>query len=54
MKPKLKKNIFIVVGNGKFDPLIKKIDQLKSERKIEENIIAQIGHGKYQPKNYFF
>jgi len=44
------KTIFVVVGNGKFDPLIKKIDQLKEKGKIKEKVIAQIGHGTYLPK----
>ena len=46
-----KKTIFVTVGNGKFDPLIKEIDHLKAENKINEEVIIQLGHGTYEPKH---
>jgi UDP-N-acetylglucosamine transferase subunit ALG13 len=46
-----KKTIFVTVGNGKFDPIIKEIDRLKGVGAIKEQIVMQIGHGEYQPKN---
>lgn len=44
-------SIFVTVGNGKFDPLIKEIDHLKSEGKIKGDVVIQLGHGNYVPKN---
>lgn len=41
--------IFVTVGTGKFDELIKEIDEIAP--KIEERIVAQIGEGRYMPKN---
>jgi len=43
--------IFITVGNGKFDPLVKEIDRLKVEGKIEGEVVIQLGHGDYKPKH---
>ena len=43
--------IFVTVGNGKFDPLIKEMDRLVGDKIIKEKVITQIGHGKYKPKN---
>jgi beta-1,4-N-acetylglucosaminyltransferase len=43
--------IFITVGNGKFDLLIREIDRLKGEKKIKEVVVIQLGHGKYKPKH---
>ncbi len=43
--------IFVTVGNGKFDALVKEIDLLKSTGKIKEDIVIQLGHGTYKPKN---
>ena len=48
---KTKRTMFVTVGNGTFDPLVKEIDRLKQEGKIRENVIIQIGNGTYQPKN---
>jgi len=45
-------NIFITVGTGKFDALIKEIDTLAPN--LNHNITAQIGKGKYIPKNITF
>lgn len=42
-------NIFVTVGNGKFDPLVRKLDMLKKERKILSEISIQLGHGEYKP-----
>ncbi|MFH0831807.1 MAG: PssE/Cps14G family polysaccharide biosynthesis glycosyltransferase [archaeon] len=41
--------IFVTVGTGKFDELIKKIDMTAAN--INEKIISQIGKGDYIPKN---
>lgn len=41
--------IFVTVGTGKFDELIKKIDEISPE--VGSKIIAQIGWGGYIPKN---
>ena len=43
--------IFVTVGNGEFDPLIKELDRLVKEKKIQEEVIIQTGLGKYQPKH---
>jgi len=48
----MKGNIFITVGTGKFDELIRSIDLLISELKLK--VIAQIGNGGYIPKNCKF
>ncbi len=44
-------NIFVTVGNGKFEPLVRKLDQLKKEGKILPRITIQLGHGEYKPAN---
>ena len=49
--PEIKElNIFVTVGNGKFDPLIKEVDRLKGIGKITGSVVIQLGHGKYKPK----
>ncbi len=45
------KTIFVTVGNGKFDPLVKELDRLKEEGVIKSDIIIQLGHGMYKPKH---
>jgi len=42
--------IFLTIGNGKFDPLVKEIDHLKRLNKIKEEVVIQLGHGTYKPK----
>ncbi|MFH1249402.1 MAG: PssE/Cps14G family polysaccharide biosynthesis glycosyltransferase [archaeon] len=42
--------IFVTVGTGKFDSIIKEIDRISPT--LKEKIIAQIGNGKYVPKNF--
>jgi len=42
--------IFVTVGTGSFDELVKAVDELKAVGKIKEEIIIQIGSGKYTPK----
>lgn len=44
--------IFVTVGTHEqgFDRLIKKLDLLKKEKKINEEIIIQSGFTKYEPK----
>ncbi len=41
--------IFITVGNGKFDPLIKEMDRLVEEGIVKDKVVVQIGHGLYKP-----
>ena len=41
--------IFVTVGTGKFDELIKEIDRVAPS--LNEKVIAQIGKGEYKPKN---
>jgi UDP-N-acetylglucosamine transferase subunit ALG13 len=43
--------IFVTVGNGEFDILVKELDKLKKEGKIKDEIIIQLGHGDYKPKH---
>ena len=47
-------SVFVTVGNGQFDPLIKEIDCLKKDNIISGKVIIQIGHGKYQPQHCDF
>jgi UDP-N-acetylglucosamine transferase subunit ALG13 len=51
---KLFETVFVTVGNGQFDPLIKEIDRLKGEGKISGKVIIQIGYGSYEPKHCEF
>ena len=44
-------NIFITVGNGKFESLVREIDRLVGAGKIKDKVMIQLGHGKYKPKN---
>ncbi|MGY5852874.1 MAG: PssE/Cps14G family polysaccharide biosynthesis glycosyltransferase [Candidatus Thorarchaeota archaeon] len=44
--------IFITVGTAHYDPLIERVDQLVSQKKITETVIAQIGRGSYVPKHF--
>ena len=39
--------IFITVGNGKFEPLVKEVVRLKGEGLITEDVVIQVGHGTY-------
>ena len=48
---KRRKKIFVTVGNGKFETLIKEIDRLKGTGLITEEVVIQLGHGEYKPKN---
>lgn len=43
--------LFVTVGNGKFEALVKEIDQLKGSGRIKEDVIVQLGHGKYKPQH---
>ena len=46
--------IFITLGSQKFqfNRLLKKIDELVENKKIEKEIFAQIGYSDYKPKNF--
>lgn len=46
--------IFVTLGSQKFqfNRLLKEIDRLVGEKKIEEEVFAQIGYSDYEPKNY--
>ena len=48
--------IFVTVGSQKFqfNRLLKEIDRLVEEKKINEELFAQIGYSDYEPKNYKF
>jgi len=43
--------IFVTVGTFRFDNLIRKIDSLVEEKKINEEVICQISSGIYIPQN---
>ncbi len=43
--------IFITVGTGRFEELVKEADRLVGSGKIKEKTIVQIGKGQYIPKN---
>ena len=43
--------IFVTVGTERYDNLIKKIDELVGEGKINEKVIMKIGRGKYIPRH---
>lgn len=42
--------LFVTIGNGKFDPLVKEVDRLKKSGKIKEEVIVQLGLGRYKPE----
>lgn len=46
--------IFVTLGSQKFqfNRLLKKIDQLINEGKIDEEVFAQTGYSDYNPKNF--
>jgi len=46
--------IFVTVGNGKFESLVKHLDHLKETNQIKDKIIIQIGHGNFEPKHCEF
>ena len=48
--------IFITLGSQKFqfNRLLKKMDELVRENKINEEVYAQIGYSDYKPQNYKF
>lgn len=48
--------IFVTLGSQKFqfNRLLKELDRLVEEKKIQEEIFAQIGYSDYKPKNYKF
>ena len=43
--------IFITVGTGEFDKLVKQIDSLVGRGRIKKKVLIQIGRSKYKPKN---
>lgn len=48
--------IFVAVGTQKFqlNRLLKALDDLVAEGRLENQIFAQTGHSDYQPRNYPF
>lgn len=48
--------IFITVGTHEqgFDRLIKEVDELIENKKIDEEVFGQIGYCRYKPKNFKF
>ncbi len=44
--------IFVTVGTGKFELLVKEMDKIAPE--LKEKVMMQIGKGKYEPKNCEF
>lgn len=46
--------IFVTLGSQKFqfNRLLKELDRLVEEKKINEEIFAQIGYSDYKPKNF--
>src|SRR3989344_853993 len=54
VKTEKEKTIFVTVGNGKFDQLMIKIDELIERKVITNRVIAQIGLGEYKPKHFQF
>jgi len=43
--------IFVTVGTGRFESLVKQIDELKGKGRIKEEVIIQLGKGEFLPKN---
>ncbi len=43
--------LFVTVGNGKFEELVKEIDRLKSTGVIKDDVLIQLGHGEYKPQH---
>ena len=43
--------IFVTVGNGNFEELVKELDKLKAEKKINEEVMIQLGTGEYLPQH---
>ena len=43
--------IFVTVGNGKFEELVREIDRLVESGKIQDKVVIQIGHGQYKPSH---
>ncbi|MFX1559539.1 MAG: PssE/Cps14G family polysaccharide biosynthesis glycosyltransferase [Promethearchaeota archaeon] len=44
--------IFVTVGTAYFDPLVKKMDELVQNGKLNEPVVGQIGRGEYIPKHF--
>ncbi|MEW5897161.1 MAG: PssE/Cps14G family polysaccharide biosynthesis glycosyltransferase [Nanoarchaeota archaeon] len=44
------KTLFVTIGNGKFDLLVKEVDRLKKAGIIKEDVVIQIGLGRYKPE----
>lgn len=49
-----KMKIFVTVGNGKFEKLVKKIDELVGSKQLKAEVTIQKGNGSYEPKNCKF
>ncbi|MBW3003729.1 hypothetical protein KY337_04140 [Candidatus Woesearchaeota archaeon] len=46
--------IFVTVGNGKFEKLVKKIDELVGSGRLKDEVVMQIGRGDYKPQHCKF
>ena len=43
--------IFVTVGTGEFDKLVKEIDNMVALGNIKEKVIVQTGRGNFKPRN---
>lgn len=43
--------IFVTVGNGKFEKLVRKVDELVGSGQLKADVTIQIGLGSYKPQN---
>jgi len=48
----MKKIIFVTVGTGAFDELVRAVDEIATG--LDSSVVIQIGAGKYEPKNCEF
>ena len=48
--------VFVAVGTQKFpfNRLLKAVDELIEQGRLEEEVFAQVGHSDYVPRNYAY